>query len=56
VKNIKIHLQSVVLFVQLRSELLLPPQSLFVSSQGDVNILRTGDADLRFYITTVQDG
>ena len=22
----------------------------------DVNTLRTGDADLRFYITTVQDG
>ena len=23
---------------------------------GDLNTLRTGDADLRFYITTVQDG
>ena len=23
---------------------------------GSVNTLRTGDADLRFYITTVQDG
>ena len=23
---------------------------------GHVNTLRTGDADLRFYITTVQDG
>jgi len=22
----------------------------------DINTLRTGDADLRFYITTVQDG
>ena len=26
-----------------------------VTSQ-DINTLRTGDADLRFYITTVQDG
>jgi len=23
---------------------------------ADVNTLRTGDADLRFYVTTVQDG
>ena len=23
---------------------------------GNVNTLRTGDADLRFYITTVRDG
>ena len=26
------------------------------STFGDVNTLRTGDADLRFYVTTVQDG
>jgi len=26
------------------------------SSGYDINTLRTGDADLRFYITTVQDG
>jgi len=26
------------------------------ADQGGVNTLRTGDADLRFYITTVQDG
>ena len=25
-------------------------------NQGAFNTLRTGDADLRFYITTVQDG
>ena len=35
--NIKINLGSVVLFVQLCSELLLPPQSLFVGGDGDVN-------------------
>ena len=28
----------------------------FVFSNVFVNTLRTGDADLRFYITTVQDG
>ena len=33
-------------------------QQLFVvrSSLRAVNTLRTGDADLRFYVTTVQDG
>ena len=25
-------------------------------SKGSINTLRTGDADLRFYITTVQNG
>jgi len=30
-------------------------QSIFLKSHS-VNTLRTGDADLRFYITTVQDG
>ena len=31
---------------------------IFYSSYSDmhINTLRTGDADLRFYITTVQDG
>ena len=30
---------------------------IFSSESGsDINTLRTGDADLRFYITTVQDG
>jgi hypothetical protein len=37
VKNIKINLGSVVLFVQLWPELLLPPQSLFVGGDGDIN-------------------
>ena len=27
-----------------------------VEMTGIINTLRTGDADLRFYITTVQDG
>jgi len=27
-----------------------------VQGKFDVNTLRTGDADLRFYITAVQDG
>ena len=28
----------------------------YVELTGIINTLRTGDADLRFYITTVQDG
>ena len=28
----------------------------YAASSGGFNTLRTGDADLRFYITTVQDG
>jgi len=28
----------------------------FVRNPAEVNTLRTGDADLRFYVTTVQDG
>ena len=27
-----------------------------IRKSGTINTLRTGDADLRFYITTVQDG
>ena len=30
--------------------------SILVVKPSDINTLRTGDADLRFYITTVQDG
>ena len=29
---------------------------LLAASAEEINTLRTGDADLRFYITTVQDG
>ena len=29
---------------------------MFDKGGGKINTLRTGDADLRFYITTVQDG
>jgi len=28
----------------------------FETSYASINTLRTGDADLRFYVTTVQDG
>ena len=28
----------------------------YISCDFSLNTLRTGDADLRFYITTVQDG
>ena len=28
----------------------------FFLDPEDINTLRTGDADLRFYVTTVQDG
>jgi len=31
-------------------------QSVQLKSEPYFNTLRTGDADLRFYITTVQDG
>jgi hypothetical protein len=30
--------------------------AIYISDITEVNTLRTGDADLRFYITTVQDG
>jgi len=29
---------------------------VFDNGEGNINTLRTGDADLRIYITTVQDG
>jgi len=35
-------------------EILCQGLNLYLSS--DINTLRTGDADLRLYITTVQDG
>ena len=34
----------------------LPPPCAVVTIFGNLNTLRTGDANLRFYITTVQDG
>jgi len=35
---------------------LRPSSGSLQLSLANVNTLRTGDADLRFYITTVQDG
>jgi len=32
------------------------PATMVARTRLNVNTLRTGDADLRFYITTVQDG
>jgi len=42
--------------IRLQFKTTLGPGVDFHATAEDVNTLRTGDADLRFYITTVQDG
>jgi len=43
-------------FGRKRSSVVTPERRLEDNIKADLNTLWTGDGDLRFYITTVQDG
>ena len=54
--GVLVHVQKEVPAEQVSSGLVPQHCALDVMLDNKYNTLRTGDADLRFYITTVQDG